>query len=83
MPSVFCSKRPVPLPPLSYGPSRPPPSAISLQPMLLSQKPGQMFVQAGIKIQQGAGRSLQRLKDLAQQHDAELFFSHDPEIWPG
>ena len=25
--------------------------------------------------------SLQRLRDLAQQHDAELFYSHDPEAW--
>ena len=23
--------------------------------------------------------SMQRLKDLAEQHDAELFYSHDPE----
>jgi 4-pyridoxolactonase len=27
-------------------------------------------------------QSLQRLKDLAKQHDAELFYSHDPESWP-
>lgn len=25
--------------------------------------------------------SLQRLRDLAQQHDAELFYSHDPVAW--
>jgi 4-pyridoxolactonase len=28
-----------------------------------------------------AFRSLQRLRDLAEQHDAELFYSHDPESW--
>jgi 4-pyridoxolactonase len=26
-------------------------------------------------------RSLQRLRDLAAQHDAELFYSHDPDSW--
>ncbi len=26
--------------------------------------------------------SMQRLKDLAEKHDAELFYSHDPESWP-
>lgn len=30
-----------------------------------------------------AHASLQRLRDLAEQHDAELFFSHDPEAWKG
>lgn len=27
-------------------------------------------------------QSMQRLKDLAEKHDAELFYSHDPESWP-
>jgi len=27
--------------------------------------------------------SLQRLRDLADHHDAELFYSHDPEAWQG
>ncbi len=27
-------------------------------------------------------RSMQRLQDLAQEHDAELFFSHDGDAWP-
>jgi 4-pyridoxolactonase len=27
-------------------------------------------------------KSMQRLKDLAAQHDAELFYSHDPESYP-
>jgi 4-pyridoxolactonase len=27
-------------------------------------------------------KSLQRLKALAETHDAELFYSHDPESWP-
>jgi 4-pyridoxolactonase len=27
--------------------------------------------------------SLGRLKQLSQQHDAELFYSHDPEAWKG
>ncbi len=27
-------------------------------------------------------QSLQRLKDLAEKHDAELFYSHDPDTWP-
>ena len=27
-------------------------------------------------------RSMKRLKDLAAKHDAELFYSHDPESWP-
>ena len=26
-------------------------------------------------------QSMQRLKDLAEKHDAELFYSHDPETW--
>ena len=26
--------------------------------------------------------SMQRLKDLAEKHNAELFYSHDPESWP-
>ena len=25
---------------------------------------------------------LQRLKDIAAKHDAEIFYSHDPESWP-
>jgi 4-pyridoxolactonase len=28
-----------------------------------------------------AFQSLQRLRDLAEQHDAELFYSHDPKAW--
>ena len=28
-------------------------------------------------------RSLHRLKALAEQHDAELFYSHDMESWQG
>jgi 4-pyridoxolactonase len=28
-------------------------------------------------------QSLQRLKDLAEKHDAEMFFSHDPDSFPG
>ena len=28
-------------------------------------------------------QSLKRLKELAAKHDAELFYSHDPESWPG
>ena len=27
-------------------------------------------------------QSLHRLKELAEKHDAELFYSHDPESWP-
>ncbi len=27
-------------------------------------------------------QSLQRLKDLAEKYDAELFYSHDPDTWP-
>ncbi len=27
-------------------------------------------------------QSMERLKELATMHDAELFFSHDPESWP-
>ena len=27
-------------------------------------------------------KSLQRLKDIAAKHDAEIFYSHDPESWP-
>lgn len=30
-----------------------------------------------------AHESLQRLRDLAELHDAELFYSHDPEAWNG
>jgi 4-pyridoxolactonase len=41
-----------------------------------------MCIQAGNHDAEQARRSLQRLKDLAQQHDAELFFSHDPASWP-
>lgn len=26
--------------------------------------------------------SMRRLKELAEKHDAELFYSHDPESWP-
>src|SRR4029450_9863090 len=28
-------------------------------------------------------KSMQRLKDLAEKHDAELFYSHDPESFTG
>ena len=41
-----------------------------------------MCIQAGNHDPAQALQSLQRLKDLAQQHDAELFFSHDPDSWP-
>ena len=27
-------------------------------------------------------QSMQRLKDMAEKHDAELFYSHDPDTWP-
>ena len=27
-------------------------------------------------------KSMQRLKELAEKNDAELFYSHDPETWP-
>jgi 4-pyridoxolactonase len=27
-------------------------------------------------------KSMQRLKDIAAKHDAEIFYSHDPESWP-
>ncbi|MBX6321131.1 MAG: N-acyl homoserine lactonase family protein [Rhodospirillaceae bacterium] len=27
-------------------------------------------------------QSMKRLQELAEKHDAELFFSHDPESWP-
>jgi 4-pyridoxolactonase len=30
----------------------------------------------------GSLQSMKRLKDLAAKHDAELFYSHDPETWP-
>ena len=42
-----------------------------------------MCIQAGNHDPAQALKSLQRLKDLARQYDAELFFSHDPENWPG
>jgi 4-pyridoxolactonase len=42
-----------------------------------------MCIQAGNHDPAQALQSLQRLKDLAQQHDAELLFSHDPESWLG
>jgi hypothetical protein len=30
----------------------------------------------------GSLQSMKRLKELAAKHDAELFYSHDPETWP-
>jgi 4-pyridoxolactonase len=42
-----------------------------------------MCIQAGNHDAARALESLQRLKVLAEQHDAELFYSHDPESWPG
>jgi len=41
-----------------------------------------MCIQAGNHDPAEARRSLQHLKDLAEKHDAELFFSHDPQSWP-
>jgi len=41
-----------------------------------------MCIQAGNYNPTQALQSLQRLQALAQEHDAELFFSHDPESWP-
>ena len=42
-----------------------------------------MCIQAGNHDPARSLQSLQRLKTLAEQHDAELFYSHDPESWPG
>jgi 4-pyridoxolactonase len=41
-----------------------------------------MCIQSGNHDPAQALQSLQRLKTLAQNHDAELFYSHDPESWP-
>lgn len=41
-----------------------------------------MCVQAGNHDALMAQTALQRLKDLAEQHDADFFYSHDPESWP-
>jgi 4-pyridoxolactonase len=41
-----------------------------------------MCIQSGNDDPAMALQSLQRLKTLAEQHDAELFYSHDPESWP-
>ena len=27
-------------------------------------------------------KSMARLKEIAARHDAEIFYSHDPESWP-
>lgn len=41
-----------------------------------------MCIQSGNHDPALALQSLHRLKSLAEQHDAELFYSHDPESWP-
>jgi 4-pyridoxolactonase len=41
-----------------------------------------MCIQSGNHDAAKTRKSLDRLKELVQQHDAELFFSHDPESWP-
>ena len=41
-----------------------------------------MCIQAGNHDPAAARGSLQRLKDLAEKHDAEIFFSHDAASWP-
>jgi 4-pyridoxolactonase len=41
-----------------------------------------MCIQAGNHDPAAAQNSLQRIKDLAEKHDAEIFFSHDAESWP-
>lgn len=41
-----------------------------------------MCIQAGNHDPAMATRSLQRLKDLAEHHEADMFYSHDPESWP-
>jgi 4-pyridoxolactonase len=41
-----------------------------------------MCIQAGNHDPALALKSLQRLKSLAEEHDADLFYSHDPESWP-
>jgi 4-pyridoxolactonase len=41
-----------------------------------------MCIQAGNHDPGAARGSLQRLKDLAEKHDAEIFFSHDAASWP-
>jgi 4-pyridoxolactonase len=41
-----------------------------------------MCIQSGNHDPVLALQSLHRLKALAEQHDAELFYSHDPDSWP-
>jgi len=41
-----------------------------------------MCIQAGNLDPEQARASMQRLKDLAEKYDAELFFSHDTESYP-
>jgi 4-pyridoxolactonase len=41
-----------------------------------------MCIQAGNHDPAAARDSLQRIKDLAEKHDAEIFFSHDAASWP-
>jgi 4-pyridoxolactonase len=41
-----------------------------------------MCIQAGNHDPSAARDSLQRIKDLAEKHDAEIFFSHDAVSWP-
>jgi 4-pyridoxolactonase len=41
-----------------------------------------MCIQAGNHDPAAARASLQRVKDLAEKHDAEIFFSHDAASWP-
>jgi 4-pyridoxolactonase len=41
-----------------------------------------MCIQAGNHDPVQALQSLERLKTLAEQHEAELFYSHDPDTWP-
>lgn len=41
-----------------------------------------MCIQSGNHDPAQALQSLHRLKSLAEQHDAELFYSHDPDSWP-
>ena len=48
-----------------------------------SQKSMEMMCIASFHLDPVASvQSLHRLKELAEKHDAELFYSHDPESWP-
>ena len=39
-------------------------------------------MQPGFHIDPVAGvRSIRRVKELAEEHDAEIFFSHDMDAW--